>query len=475
MMDERLKKHGADEWEIAPQDDMRVPVRFYGSDSLIRDMDDQVLIQAGNVATLPGIQRASIAMPDAHWGYGFPIGGVAAFDPDAGGVISMGGIGFDISCGVRVLKTGMTVEEVKPRLQKLIDRLFTIVPAGLGSKGDVTLDLEGIDDVLTGGARWAVDAGYGIKEDLNYIEEGGSIDGADPENVSMRAKQRQFRQIGTLGSGNHYLEIQRADEIYEDSAADVLGLSKDSVVVAVHCGSRGLGHQIGMDYLKELYKASLKYKLPIPERELVSAPIRSPEGEKYFSAVNAGINCALANRQVIAHLVREGFHEIFPDARIGMLYDISHNTCKIEEHMIDGEMKTLYVHRKGSTRAYGPGRKEIPKEYQGFGQPVLIGGTMGTHSYIMVGADTGEKAFYSACHGAGRAMSRKKAKKTWHGKQVIKNLAAQGILLKSHSLVGVAEEAPGAYKDVTEVVDSVHNAGLAKKVVKLKPMAVVKG
>jgi tRNA-splicing ligase RtcB len=464
------------EWEVPRGGEMKSPVRIFASENIVRDMDEKVREQATNVACLPGIQKASMAMPDAHWGYGFPIGGVAAFDPEQGGVICMGGIGFDISCGVRMLRTGMQREEVRPKITGLIETLFNVVPAGLGSKGKIKLDKEGIDNVLTGGAAWAIEEGYGHKEDLKFIEEQGVMEGADPKNVSDRAKARQFREVGTLGSGNHYLELQYVDEVYDEEAAKILGLEENGVVVAIHCGSRALGHQIGTDYLKELYVASQKYNIPIKDRELVCAPINSPEGEKYFSAVKAGINCALANRQAIAHLVREGFYQVFPDSKIEMLYDISHNTCKVEEHVVDGEKKTLYVHRKGSTRAFGPGRKEIPEEYRNIGQPVLIGGTMGTYSFILTGTTEGrEKAFNSACHGAGRAMSRKKAKKIWQGKKLIRDLALKGIIVKSHSYAGAAEEAPGAYKDVTEVVDSVHNAGLAKKVVRVRPIAVVKG
>lgn len=471
-----LRKISDYEWEVPKKGGMNVPVRIVASRSILGDMDEKVREQAANVACLPGIQKASLAMPDAHWGYGFPIGGVAAFDPDEGGVICMGGIGFDISCGVRMMKTGLDREDVLPRLENLIQALFRVVPAGLGSKGKVRLGLEGIDDVLRGGARWAVEQGYGREEDLRFIEEEGVVGGADPANVSDKAKHRQFREVGTLGSGNHYLEIQYVDEIYDGKAAKALGLEKGSVVLAIHCGSRALGHQIGMDYLKELYAASKKYNIPIKDRELVCAPIDSPEGERYFSAVKAGINCALANRQVIAHLVRQGFRQVLPEAEVEMLYDISHNTCKVEEHVVGGRKRTLYVHRKGATRAFGPGRKELPKEYRSMGQPVLIGGTMGTYSFILAGTKTGlEKAFGSACHGAGRAMSRKKAKKTWYGERVVRDLAKRGIVVKAHSHAGVAEEAPGAYKDVVEVVDAVHNAGLARKVVRLRPMAVVKG
>ena len=463
-------------WEIPREGEMRVPGRIFASAELVGDFDDNVVKQIKNVASLPGIQQASMAMPDAHWGYGFPIGGVAAFDPEEDGVISMGGIGFDISCGVRTMRTGMRREEIAPYLGKLVDRLFAIVPAGMGSEGKIRLNPRQIDEVLTGGAQWAVSQGYGYKEDLRYIEEGGVMGGADPAQVSDTAKKRQFREVGTLGSGNHYLEIQYVAEVYDEKIAEELGLFRDDVVISVHCGSRALGHQIGTDYLKTLAEASRRYNIPVHERELVCAPLNSPEGRRYFSAVCAGINCALANRQVIAHLVREAFSDVIPRARISMLYDVSHNTCKVEEHPVGNKVKRLFIHRKGSTRAFGPGRKEIPEEYRAIGQPVLIGGTMGTCSYILVGTESGMKqAFGSACHGAGRAMSRTQAKKKWRGDALLKELADKGIIIRAHSYSGAAEEAPGAYKDVTAVVDATHNAGLAKKVVMVKPMACIKG
>ncbi|MCC6543237.1 MAG: RtcB family protein [Nitrospirae bacterium] len=463
-------------WEMPAEGDMRVPGRIFASDALVEELDDNVVKQIRNVACLPGIQKASIAMPDAHWGYGFPIGGVGAFDPLEGGIISMGGIGFDISCGVRTMRTGMMREDVEPYLERLCDRLFAVVPAGLGSEGKIRLNEQQINDVLMGGARWAVSRGYGRKDDLKYIEEGGVMDGADPSNVSPTAKQRQFREVGTLGSGNHYLEIQYVAEIYDEHIAAVFGLYKDDVVVSVHCGSRALGHQIGTDYLRTLAEASRKYNIAISERELVCAPIDSPEGRKYFSAVCAGINCALANRQVISHLVREAFSDVIPRAEISLLYDVSHNTCKIEEHIVGNKTKRLFIHRKGSTRALGPGRKEIPEEYRSVGQPVLIGGTMGTCSYILAGTETGmQHAFGSACHGAGRALSRTQAKKKWRGDALLRDLAGKGIIVRAHSYSGAAEEAPGAYKDVTAVVEATHMAGLAKKVAMVRPMACIKG
>jgi len=463
-------------WEIPQEGDMRVPGRIFASEKLVREMDEKVRAQVSNVAMLPGIQIASMAMPDAHWGYGFPIGGVAAFDPDEGGVISMGGVGFDISCGVRTMKTGLTRDDILPGLQRLIDRLFLRVPAGVGSEGLIRLSARQIDEVLLGGAVWAVKKGYGIKEDLEYIEELGCVKDADPGEVSAKAKERQEREMGTLGSGNHYLEIQVVSEIFDEQAARTMGLSLNGVLISIHCGSRGLGHQIGTDALKSMAHAGQKYHLPIRDRELVSAPITSSEGKRYFSAMNAGINCALANRQIISHLVREVFSEIYPESRITTLYDISHNTCKVETHSVHGKKKRLYVHRKGATRAFGPGRVDLPKEYRQCGQPVLIGGSMGTSSYILSGTDAGmDQAFGSACHGAGRAMSRTDAKKKWSGRDAVQSLEKEGILIRGHSYNGLAEEAPGSYKDVSEVIDAAHHANLARKVARVNPIACMKG
>ncbi len=463
-------------WEIPRQGDMRVPGRIFASEKLILEMDEKVREQVTNVSLLPGIQTASMAMPDAHWGYGFPIGGVAAFDPDEGGIISMGGVGFDISCGVRTIKTGMTLDEIMPRLETLVDHLFNRVPAGVGSEGLIKLSSGQIDDMLMGGAVWAIKQGYGEKRDLEYIEEHGKVEGAEPDHVSETAKKRQYREMGTLGSGNHYLELQVVSDIYDEQAALAMGLRRKDVVITIHCGSRGLGHQIGTDYLKSLANAVTRFKLPIRDRELASAPINSPEGQNYFGAMSAGINCALANRQIITHLVREIFTEVFPESRISMLYDISHNTCKVETHIIDGKKKKLYIHRKGATRAFGPGQIDLPQEYRHIGQPVLIGGTMGTSSYILAGTEEGMiRTFGSACHGAGRAMSRTQAKHKWQGREVIRMLEAEGVMVRGHSYQGIAEEAPESYKDVDEVVEAAHQAGLARKVVRVKPIACVKG
>ncbi|MEK6815060.1 MAG: RtcB family protein [Nitrospirota bacterium] len=472
----RLKKISDFIWELPATGAMRVPGRLFAAQELVEKMDEKVREQMTNVAALPGIQGASMAMPDAHWGYGFPIGGVAAFDPDEGGIICVGGVGFDISCGVRAMRTAVTREEIAPKIQELTDALFTTVPAGVGSEGKIHLTSNQIDEVLVKGARWAVEKGYGSQADLEYVEERGCLEGADPSCVSETAKKRQHREMGTLGSGNHYLEIQYVDEIYDEAIAKTFGLFREGVVVSIHCGSRALGHQIGTDYLKTLGEAARRAGLVLPDRELASAPIRSIEGERYYKAMVAGINCALANRQVISHLVTEVFDRIAPKAKIALLYDVSHNTCKIEEHEIEGKRKRVYVHRKGATRSFGPGRPEVPEKYRHVGQPVLIGGTMGTASYILAGTTEGMKLAYgSACHGAGRAMSRNEAKRRWHGRKLIDDLAGKGIVIRAHSFAGAAEEAPGAYKDVSAVVDSAHYAGLARKVARLRPLACVKG
>jgi len=472
----RLKRINDWLWEIPKTQEMKVPGRIFADSRLIKEMDDKVMEQVSNVAALPGIQKASLAMPDAHWGYGFPIGGVGAFDSEEDGIISVGGVGFDINCGVRTLKTDLLRSDVESKITKLADILFGIVPAGLGSRGRITLTGTEVNKVLIEGSNWAVKKGYGQKEDLEYTEEKGKVVGADPKNVSELALRREQKQVGTLGSGNHYLEIQYIDEIYDKEVASVFGLEKNQILITIHCGSRALGHQIGTDYLKTLAKASRKYNIPIRERELVCAPIKSEEGKRYFSACSCAVNYAFANRQVLTHLVRDGFSQVLPKANLSVLYDIGHNTCKVEEHKVGGKLKKLYVHRKGATRAFGPGRTELPKSYQEVGQPVIIGGTMGTSSYILVGTEKGEKeSFASVCHGAGRTMSRKKAKKTWRGDELIMDLKSKGIIIRAHSYPGLAEEAPGAYKDVQEVVEVVHCAGLAKKVVRMRPLACIKG
>jgi len=463
-------------WRIEPFGRMRVPAVLYASAALIDAMDQKVFEQITNVATLPGIVQAAYAMPDAHWGYGFPIGGVAAFDPDEGGVISAGGVGFDISCGVRSLLTGLKRDDILPVQRQLAEMLYYTVPAGVGSTGRLRLNIKEMDAMLRGGARWAVEQGYGRPEDLERVEEHGDMAGARPEEVSEHAKQRQRDEMGTLGSGNHYLEVQHVAEVYAPEVAAAFGIQPDDIVVSIHCGSRGLGHQIGTEFLKKMAVAARDYGIALPDRELACAPINSPLGESYLGAMRAGINCALANRQIITHLTRQAFAEIAPRADLRLLYDVSHNTCKVERHEVDGRQRKLFVHRKGATRAYGPGHPDLPEAFRATGQPVLIGGTMGTASYILVGtAESERRSFSSACHGAGRAMSRHQATRQWRGRELVDQLAERGILIRSPSLRGVAEEAPGAYKDVTEVVDASDQAGLAKKVARLEPMIVIKG
>ncbi len=463
-------------WEIPQRGSMRVPGYIFADRELLRHMDDKVHEQLSNVAALPGIVKAALAMPDAHWGYGFPIGGVAAFDPEKGGIISVGGVGYDISCGVRAISLGLERRELLPRLSQLMDELFREIPAGVGSTGRLKLSMKELDEVLQGGAEWAVERGYGEKSDLAFIEEHGRLEGADPSKVSTKAKQRQLKQIGTLGSGNHYLEIQYVEEIFDPIAAGAFGLEQDHVLISIHCGSRALGHQIGTDYIQLLSKAAQKYRIPIRERELVCAPIDSPEGQDYYKAMACGVNCALANRQVLTHLVRNVLRRVIPEAKCQLIYDVSHNTCKKEKHQVNGRPRLLYVHRKGATRAFGPSHEELPSRYRAVGQPLFIGGTMGTCSFVLAGTNSSEDlAWGSACHGAGRTMSRRAALKKWKGKKVISSLKAQGIIVKAASARGAAEEAPDAYKDVIRVVEVTHRAGLARKVALVRPMAVIKG
>ena len=462
-------------WQVSPTGKMRVPAIIYATEDLIRDMDDKVYTQVTNVATLPGIVRASYAMPDAHWGYGFPIGGVAAFDPDEGGVVSAGGVGFDISCGVRTHLTGLTRAEIMKVQGELADALYATIPVGVGSTGKITLDDDEMTAMLAGGARWAVERGYGRPEDLERIEENGRQDDAKPSAVSAQARKRQRREMGTLGSGNHYLEVQEIVEIFDADTAAAFGLKQGECVVTIHCGSRGLGHQIGTEYLREMAVAAETYGISLPDRELACAPIKSEVGQRYLGAMRSGINCALANRQIIGHLARQVFKRMF-GVDLPLMFDVSHNTCKVEPHAVGSVARQLYVHRKGATRALGPGHPSLPEALRPWGQPVLIGGSMGTGSYILVGTRESEQlAFSSACHGAGRQMSRHEAVRTWSGRQVIDELKARGIEVRSPSLRGVAEEAPGAYKDVSAVVDAAEVAGLARKVARVAPLIVIKG
>ncbi|NIP47946.1 MAG: RNA-splicing ligase RtcB [Gammaproteobacteria bacterium] len=476
MQAERFEKVSEFEWRVPPSGAMRVPAVIYADENLIRAMDEKVYEQVTNVATLPGIVEASYAMPDAHWGYGFPIGGVAAFDAEQGGVVSAGGVGFDISCGVRTLLTGLTRTQLEGHESPLADGLYSHIPVGLGSRGQISLDAKEMDAMLTGGARWAVERGYGSPEDLERVEEHGCMAGARPECVSERAKNRQRREMGTLGSGNHYLEVQQVVELFDEATAAVFGVQRGAVVVSIHCGSRGLGHQIGTEFLRDMAAGAPGQGITLPDRELACARIESELGQRYLGAMRAGINCALANRQIITHLTREVFARIFPQAGLTLLYDVSHNTCKREEHTVDGRSRPLFVHRKGATRAFGPGHPALPEDLSETGQPVLIGGSMGTSSYILTGTEVSEtRAFSSACHGAGRAMSRHAARRRWRGRQLVDELAQRNILIRSPSSRGVAEEAPGAYKDVGAVVEAAEHAGLARRVARLEPVVCIKG
>jgi len=461
---------------------MRVPSRIYASEELIANMDDSVLNQLTNVAMLPGIKKYSICMPDGHSGYGFPIGGVAAIDPEDG-VISPGGIGFDINCGVRLLATALTLEEVKPVLHKLVDSLYLNVPAGVGKQAILSLSPSKFDDAMVGGAGWALANGYAEKTDLEYIEDGGAVSGADPSAVSDRARARGKSQIGTLGSGNHYLELQvsKNENIYNRKVAANFGITgNNQILLMIHTGSRGFGHQVATDYLKIFHSVmNSKYRLNMPDRELACAPFFSSEGQNYYKAMNCAINIAFLNRQLIMHRVREVFSDIFKkspeEIGIRLIYDVCHNTAKLEEHTVDGEVMQLLVHRKGATRAFPPGMKGIPPVYSASGQPVLIGGSMQTGSYVLAGVAEGKDAFYTTAHGSGRVMSRTMARKKFNGHDLQKTMLQHGIYVKAASYPGLAEEAGGAYKDIDEVVRSTHLSGLSKPVAKLEPLGNIKG
>jgi tRNA-splicing ligase RtcB len=462
-------------WSL-PAEAGRAEARFFGGRGLVQAMDAKVMEQLSNVARLPGLAGCAMAMPDAHWGYGFPIGGVAAFDAKQGGIVSAGGVGFDISCGIRFLRTSIERKDLLPALRKVSDSLFRDVPAGVGEGGTLRFTPQELDEVLAGGARWAVAQGFGEAAELEYIEERGCMAGAEPASVSALAKGRQRGEMGTLGSGNHYLEVQWVERIHDAEAARAFGLREGQVVVSIHCGSRGLGHQVGTDYLVSLAKAAGRLGIALPDRELACAPIDSPEGREYIGAMNAAMNCALANRQILAHITRRVLTHYFPGAAVETLFDVSHNTCKAERHRVDGRERVLHVHRKGATRAFGPGHPSIPERYRAVGQPVVIGGSMGTGSYVLAGSATGEaRAYSSASHGAGRAMSRHQALRRWHGRQVVDELAGRGILVRSRSMRGAAEEAPGAYKDLEDVAEATERAGLARRVAAVRPLTCIKG
>jgi len=456
---------------------MRVPGRLFLSRLLLDDIDDRTLEQVANVATLPGIQEYSMAMPDAHLGYGFPIGGVAAFTEDEG-VISPGGVGFDINCGVRLLTSELDAEEIEGKVGGLVDLLFSNVPSGLGSKSNrfrATGDT--MDSVFTLGAKWAVEEGFGLKGDVEHCEENGAMEAADAGAVGPKPRSRGASQLGTLGSGNHFLEIQEVTEIYDEDAAKAFGLRLGQLCFAIHTGSRGAGHQICTDYLQGMERAARKYDISIPDRQLACAPLKSQEGTDYFAAMAAGANYAWANRQMITHWVRESISTYFKrEVEAPLLYDVAHNIAKMEKHEVAGEMRNVCIHRKGATRAFPPGHPDVPVKYRGVGQPVIIPGSMGTDSYVLRGtAESASLSFSSTCHGSGRVMSRSAALRKFRGEDIRRGLIKRGIYVKAASQKVIAEEAPQVYKDSAAVVDVVHRAGLSSKVARLRPLGVAKG
>ncbi len=470
-------------WEVPRgyRQDMRVPARIYASEQLLEmAFRDNTMKQLVNTAAMPGVVRRVLVMPDAHQGYGLPIGGVVATrHPD--GVISPGGVGYDINCGVRLMGSGLLASEVRDEMSGLISALFRNIPSGVGKGGGARqVSAREMDEVMVKGAVWAVKAGYGLQEDLERLEEGGAMAGADPSAVSARAKQRGGPQLGTLGSGNHFIEIQEVEEIFDAEVARAFGLFEGQLALSIHSGSRGLGHQVCSDYVKTLQAAVHKYNIELPDRQLVCAPLSSPEGRRYFGAMVSAANYAWANRQCMAHLARRSFEEVLAGKvrsfDLRTIYDVAHNIAKIEDHLVDGKTTRLIVHRKGATRAFGPGHPEVTPVYRAVGQPVLVPGDMGTASYVLAGtASALEETFGSSCHGAGRTMSRSAAKKKIHGATLRRELEEQGIYVRAESLAGLAEEAPDAYKDIDAVIEVVHGAGLARKVARLRPLAVMKG
>jgi len=470
-------------WRIPKSHDpgMRVPGLIFADEHLLKDIrQDQAMQQVVNVAHLPGIVRYSLAMPDIHWGYGFPIGGVAAVDPEEGGVISPGGIGFDINCGVRLMRTDLTVEEVQPKLRTLVATLFNTIPCGVGMHGDIRFSQHDAPRVMTQGSRWAVTHGYGTQADLEHTESQGCLEGSDPDVVSDRAVKRGQSQLGTLGSGNHFLEVQTVETIFNEQAANVLGLFQGQVTVMMHSGSRGFGYQICDDHLGIMERAMQHYGIQVPDRQLACAPVNSEEGRRYLGAIRCAANFAWANRQCLMYLARQVFEKVFGNSwdAMGMhlIYDVAHNIGKFEPYPVNGKTKTLCVHRKGATRAFPPGHPEIPADYRSVGQPVIIPGDMGRNSFVLVGTENAmQESFGTVCHGAGRMMSRAQAVREASGRSIEKELEQQGIIVMGRGHKGIAEEQPKAYKDVNDVVRVIHNAGLAKRVARMRPLGVIKG
>jgi len=467
-----MKKVSEFEWEIPKSGRMFVRGKIFLSERLLRYVEEDALKQVVNVAMLPGIQKYSIAMPDMHVGYGFCIGGVAAFDLEKG-IVSPGGVGFDINCGVRLLSTNIKVSDFLKKGKKVLHDLYKTIPSGVGRGHKKKLSMDELDNVLKKGAEWAVENGYGKKEDLERCEENGRMLDINPKDVSHRAKQRGLPQLGTLGAGNHFLEIQKVEDIYDKEIAERFGLNKENINIMIHCGSRGLGHQVASDYIKLMED---KYKWPDFDRELVNAPVKSELGKKYLSAMGCAVNFAFCNRQIIMHYVREVLEKYFPKNENHLIYDVCHNIAKIEEHEIDGKKMKLCVHRKGATRSFGPGRKEIPKSYREIGQPVFIPGSMGTASYVLIGTKKAEEvSFGSTAHGAGRIMSRHEALRQFRGEKIKQELEKKGIQIEAGGWKSIAEESPGVYKNVDEIVRISDNAGIGKLVAKLKPLGVIKG
>ena len=460
--------------------DMRVPARFYADAELLQQaLGDKSLDQLVNSATLPGIVAYALAMPDIHQGYGFPIGGVVATEtPD--GVISPGGVGYDINCGVRLLGTRLTRDEIAPYLDQLATQLQRDCPHGVGRGGEFELSRKEMEEVVREGARWALKRGYATEMDLERTEENGRIDGADPDKIGPRAYERASDQLGTLGAGNHFIEVDVVDEVFDETAAAAMGLFPGQIVAQIHCGSRGFGHQVCTDYVARFQKVVHKYNIVLPDRELVCAPLSSPEGQDYLAAMKGAANFAFCNRQLLTHLIRRSFDDVLrgkvQNSSVYQIYDIAHNMAKIEEHEVEGKRMTVCVHRKGATRAFGPGSPVLPPVYRDIGQPVLVPGSMGTASWVLVGTEGSmAQSFGSTCHGAGRTMSRAQAKREVQGGELRRELEQRGIRVRAGSLAGLAEEAPGAYKDVDRVIEVVHGAGIARKVARLVPVAVVKG
>lgn len=480
MWQGKLEKITDYKWRLPKTGGMRVPGIIYADEALLKSIyHDRALEQVANVAHLPGVVNYSLAMPDIHWGYGMPIGGVIATDINDGGIIGAGLVGYDINCGVRLVRTDLKLKEVQPRIKDIVYALYNNIPAGVGSKGDIRIKHDEEKKILTRGSKWAVDRGYGRAEDIEVTEENGAIEGADPAAVSERAYERGKKQAGTLGSGNHFIEVQVIDQIYDKEAADVFGLEVDQVTIMLHSGSRGFGYQVCDDYTRSMLKCLGKYNISVPDRQLACAPVKSDEGQAYLGAMRCAANYAWANRQCLMHLTRRTFEKVFnrseKDLGMDLIYDLAHNIAKVEKHSINNEEKLLCVHRKGATRAFGPGHPELPARYRSIGQPVIIPGDMGRNSFLLLGTKKAAESFYSTCHGSGRLLSRTAAIKACRGRSISKELEDNGIIVMASGRGTLAEEAPEAYKNVNDVVHVVHEAGISKKVCRMRPLGVIKG